>query len=456
MEDYRTLNPATEELLERFPIASAQSVEAALVASAAAAHLWAAEPVAARAALFVALAEKLESNEESFARLITTEMGKPLGQSRAEVQKCATGCRYFAEHVPQQIAPEERQAGEGRSVVRFDPLGSLLAIMPWNFPFWQLFRFAGPAMIAGNTVILKHAPSTPGCAVALDGLFRDCGAPSGVFQALFVSNETAGRIIADERIRGVTLTGSPRAGRAVAEAAGHALKKAVLELGGSDPFIVLDDADIDAAAREGAAARCMNNGQTCIAAKRFLVDRRVMPRFRAQFVEAMRSRQLGDPCDSRTENGPMAREDLRTGLARQVERAVAAGGKLLTGGTAPPRTGYYYEPTVIEGLDPSAAVAREEMFGPVALLYTFASEQELVRLANGTPYGLGASIWTSDPSRGEALAPKIDAGNVFVNEQVKSDPRLPFGGVKDSGFGRELSIEGAREFVNVKTVRSPR
>lgn len=452
MEQYRSIDPASGTLLESFEIADSAEIERRLGEAATGFERWRRAPMAARAALLAKVGELLERDKEPLARLITTEMGKPIAQSVSEIEKCAWGCRYFAERGPALLEPEDRSFGNRRAILHFDPLGPLLAIMPWNFPFWQLFRFACPSILAGNTVVMKHAPSTPRCARAIDRLFQEAHAPAGVFTSLFLSNSQSAKVIADPRIRGVTLTGSTRAGRAVAEAAGRVIKKVVLELGGSDPFIVLEDADIDRVAGEAAAARCLNNGQSCISSKRFIVEDSIYERFRSAFVDRMKARRLGDPHDPATENGPMARDDLRTELAAQVDAAVAAGGTVLCGGLAPSRPGYYFEPTVIEGVGPEQPIASEELFGPVALLFRYHSLEELARIANGTPYGLGASIWTADPVRGEAIAAAIDAGNVFINDGVKSFPELPFGGVKDSGFGRELAVEGCREFTNLKVV----
>jgi succinate-semialdehyde dehydrogenase/glutarate-semialdehyde dehydrogenase len=336
--------------------------------------------------------------------------------------------------------------------VRPEPLGPILAIMPWNFPLWQVFRFAAPALAVGNVGLLKHAPSTPGCALAIEKLLAEAGAPEGVFQSLFLSNEQAARVIEHDAVRGVTLTGSTRAGREVASAAGRALKPLVLELGGSDPFLVFADADLREATRVGVTSRCLNSGQSCIAAKRFLVERSVLDRFLEGFVAAMEAKPVGDPTASGVEIGPLARADLRDRLARQVEAALDQGARALCGGRVPEGEGFFYPPTVLTGLAPDTPAAQEELFGPVAVVYPFETEQQALEIANGTPYGLGASLWTSDRRRMERLIPEITAGSVFVNGLVKSDPRLPFGGVKDSGFGRELAREGLLEFTNIKTV----
>lgn len=452
MEKYQTVDPTSEKLVESFAIADGTSIERHLSEAVQGFKLWRERSFSERAELLNRVADGLERHKSDLAALITLEMGKPLSQAIGEVEKCALGSRYFASQAPGLLQTENRSFDDRKASVRFDPLGPLFAIMPWNFPFWQLFRFAAPSLMAGNTIIMKHAPNTPQCALAIERLFTDAGAPVGVFSSLFLSNAQSADVVADSRIRGVTLTGSTRAGRAIGEAAGRAIKKVVLELGGSDPFIVLDDADIDRVASEASAARCFNNGQTCIAAKRFIVHASVYNRFRDAFVDKMKQRRLGDPRQPTTDNGPLARGDLREELSRQVGSAIAAGAKALCGGKPAPGPGYYYLPTVLDGLSPQLPIAAEELFGPVAMLFPYRGEAELLEIANGTPYGLGASIWTADPERGEKLAVNIDAGNVFINEIVKSSPQLPFGGVKDSGYGRELAAEGCREFTNVKAI----
>jgi succinate-semialdehyde dehydrogenase/glutarate-semialdehyde dehydrogenase len=324
--------------------------------------------------------------------------------------------------------------------------------MPWNFPFWQFYRFAAPALAAGNTILLKHSPNTPQCALAIEYLMRRAGFPPGVVQNLFLTNEQASAVISDSRVRGVTLTGSTRAGKEVARTAGQSLKPAVMELGGSDPFVVFDDADLVAAARVGAEARCLNNGQSCIASKRFVVQRKVADEFGQRFVSSMEARRVGDPTRPETEIGPLAREDLRDTLVRQVERTISSGASVLCGGVPDAGTGYFFAPTVLAEVPAGSPAAEEELFGPVATLTVFDDDEEAIEIANSTRYGLGASLWTSDGDRARRLIPEIEAGSVFVNGMVKSDPRLPFGGVKESGFGRELSREGLLEFVNLKTV----
>jgi succinate-semialdehyde dehydrogenase/glutarate-semialdehyde dehydrogenase len=406
----------------------------------------------ARAALFHAAGRLLRERKSRYARTMALEMGKPLPQGEAEADKCALACDYYAEHAAALLAPSERQTEASRSYVRFDPLGPVLAVMPWNYPFWQVFRFAAPALMAGNVGILKHAPNVSRCALEIEALFRDAGFPVGVFQAIFVEPDVVARVIADDRVRAVTLTGSPRAGGSVAERAGRHLKKTVLELGGSDPFIVLADADIAAAARAAAEARLVNSGQSCIAAKRFIVVAAVADRFLEAFGAELERRKVGDPLQPGTEVGPQARIDLRASLHRQVEESVARGARLVFGGRVPEGPGAFYPPTLLTAVGPGMPAFDEETFGPVAAVIRARDEADALRLANASAYGLGASLWTGDRKRAERLAAELDAGCVFINAIVKSDPRLPFGGIKRSGYGRELSEFGLREFVNIKGV----
>ena len=450
---YRTLNPSNAELLEEFPSHSDSELERCLVSAAAAWGRWKVSALKQRSELLESVSTQLHARSREFAELIAREMGKPLAQGIAEVEKCASGCSFFAEHSAAVLAPELRSGLSGSGEVRFDPLGPILAIMPWNFPFWQVFRFAAPALMAGNVVLLKHSPNTPGCAQAIAELFEHAGFGADLFQNIRITNDQAARVIADARVRAVTLTGSGRAGRAVAIAAGAALKPAVLELGGSDPFIVFSDADLDHAAGEGVSSRCFNNGQTCISAKRFLVERSISGQFVERFVEGMKARRVGTPLDEGTQNGPLAREDIRAMLQSQVDKSVAAGAKLLCGGSEPDGVGYFYPPTVLAEVRPGQVAFDEELFGPVAAITVFDSEPEALALANNSKYGLAASVWTKDDERLARLIPQLDVGAVFVNETVKSDPALPFGGVKESGFGRELGLEGIRQFTNIKTVK---
>jgi succinate-semialdehyde dehydrogenase/glutarate-semialdehyde dehydrogenase len=379
-------------------------------------------------------------------------MGKTIASAEAEVDKCAWGCEFYAEHAQRYLADELVVTDATKSFVRYDPLGPVLAVMPWNFPFWQVFRFAAPALMAGNVAILKHAANVPGCAVAIEEVFRKAGFPAGVMTTLLVSSDRVQSLIEHPAIRAITLTGSDRAGESVAAAAGKQLKKTVLELGGSDPFIVLADADPAAVAGQAAKARTINSGQSCIAAKRFIVDEAIADRFENAFAEQMKNLQVGDPLDRATEVGPLAREDLVDSLDEQVRRTISAGAKLLAGGQRLSRKGYFYAPTVLANVEPGMPAFDEETFGPVAAITRATDEAHAIELANRSPFGLAASIWTGDPARGEALAAQIESGAVFVNEISKSDPRLPFGGVKRSGYGRELAEFGIREFVNIKTI----
>ncbi len=449
-----TVNPATGDHLASFDEHDSAEVDRRLGASWDAFVDWRTTGFGERADLLRRLAAGLEERREDLARLMVAEMGKPITGARAEVDKCAWVCRYEADHGEQHLAPDVVDVGDDarKALVRFDPLGPLLAIMPWNFPFWQLFRAAAPTLMAGNTVVLKHASNVPGCAMAIEELFRTVGAPEGLFQALLVDGRTAAGTIADDRIRAVTLTGSVPAGRAVAAAAGEALKPVVLELGGSDAFVVLADADLDRAAEVGATSRMINNGQSCIAAKRFIVVDDVADEFTQRLVDRIGVMTVGDPMDDATEVGPLARSDLRDDLHDQVRRTVDAGATVAIGGEVLDRPGWFYAPTVLVDVAPDAPAGSEETFGPAAAVIRVRDEDEAIRVANDSDFGLGASLWTQDRERGEELAARVEAGCVFVNQLVKSDPRVPFGGVKDSGHGRELGAYGIREFVNAKTV----
>jgi succinate-semialdehyde dehydrogenase/glutarate-semialdehyde dehydrogenase len=448
----RLINPATEEVIGDVPDHDEAEVERRLRRATEAYASWRTTPMAERRRLMHAAAGALRRHAADFARLMTTEMGKPIVAAEQEVEKCAACCDYFADHAEDMLARRDVGSDAQRSYVRFDPIGAVLAIMPWNFPFWQVIRFAAPGLMAGNVGVLKHAPNVPGCALALERVFREAGFPDGAFTPLLLPNDRAEAVIRHPAIRAVTLTGSDRAGKAVAATAGSVLKKTVLELGGSDPFIVLRDADVDAVAKEAAKARCINSGQSCIAAKRFIVDETIADRFEQAMAGAMAAMRVGDPLDRATDVGPLARLDLLENLDRQVRASTAAGAKLLTGGRRLDRKGYFYPPTVLAGVRPGMPAFDEETFGPVAAVIRATDPAEAVRLANASYYGLGSSIWTADPARAEALAADLDAGCVFVNGIVKSDPRLPFGGVKDSGYGRELSAFGIHEFTNIKTV----
>ncbi|MDZ4701357.1 MAG: NAD-dependent succinate-semialdehyde dehydrogenase [Rhodothermales bacterium] len=449
---YTSLNPATGHVIATMSCQGPDAVEDALVRATATYAIHQYDSFATRGALFEELAELLERRLEALAALIVSEVGKPIRQARGEVRKCASACRYYAAHAEAFLANETVATEARTSYVAFDPLGTILAIMPWNFPFWQLFRFAAPALMAGNVAILKHATNVPRCADAIAGLFRDAGFPAGFMQNLYVEHEAVEALIADPRIQAVTLTGSSRAGRSVAALAGQALKKVVLELGGSDAFIVLADADLEAAVEAAVASRMQNNGQSCIAAKRFILDRSIADAFLEAFVARVEALQVGDPMAETTDIGPMARADLRDTLHEQVLRTVQEGGRLITGGKALAGPGFYYAPTVIGDVEPEMTAFQEELFGPVAAVSVVQDVDEAIYFANRSRFGLGGTLFTRDRARGEMLARQLQAGCTFVNAMVRSDPRLPFGGVKESGIGRELSHFGMREFVNIKSV----
>jgi succinate-semialdehyde dehydrogenase/glutarate-semialdehyde dehydrogenase len=445
-------NPATGALVTNCKEHDGREVAQRLTAATTAFPAWRELGFPARAQLLRAAARELRTHRDEYARLVTEEMGKPIAQAEAEIEKCAWGCEYYAEHGERFLAPEVIATDAARSLVRYEPMGAVFAVMPWNFPFWQVCRFAAPALMAGNVGLLKHASNVPRCALALEELFRAAGFPAGVFSTLLVSARAAESVIPHPAIAAVTLTGSEAAGMAVAAAAGQALKKVVLELGGSDPFVVLADADLEAAATTAVEARMVNNGQSCIAAKRFIAVEAVADEFETRFAEKIAALKVGDPMDRTTQVGPLARADLVRDLDNQVKASVAAGAKAVVGGGPLPGRGHYFAPTLLTGVRPGMPVFDQETFGPVAALIRARDEAEAVALANRTSYGLGASLWTRDVARGEAIAARIEAGLVFVNGMVKSDPRLPFGGVKRSGHGRELGALGIREFVNAKTV----
>jgi len=448
----RAINPATEELIRDYPEHDSAEVRRRLDRAESAFAGWRRTSFAERTALMRRAAEVLHRGAATFARTMTEEMGKPIAAAEAEVEKCAGVCDFYAQNAERFLAPETIRSDASLSFVRYDPLGPVLAVMPWNFPFWQVFRFAAPALMAGNVGLLKHASNVPGSALAIEEVFRRAGFPEGVFSTLMVSSQAVESIIADPAVRAVTLTGSEPAGVAVASRAGAVLKKTVLELGGSDPFIVLADADPVQVAVQAAKARTINTGQSCIAAKRFIVEEAVCVKFETALAAEMSRLKVGDPLDRGNDLGPLAREDLLDELDRQVRCSLEAGARLLTGGKRLPRKGYFYAPTVLTGVEPGMSVFDEETFGPVAAVVRARDADHAVELANRSSFGLGASIWTGAAHRGQALAAWIEAGSVFVNGMVKSDPRLPFGGVKRSGYGRELSSAGIREFVNIKTV----
>jgi succinate-semialdehyde dehydrogenase/glutarate-semialdehyde dehydrogenase len=448
----QSINPATQEVLASFEEHSDREVNDVLDRSAETFKQWRKTSFPHRAQLMTRAAQQLRAGAGRLAELITLEMGKPIAQSRAEVEKCAWCCEYFAENAEGFLADIPKASAASESYVAFDPLGPVLAIMPWNFPFWQVFRFAAPGLMAGNVGILKHASNVPQCSLAIEQVFRQAGFPPGAFQSLLVPGSRATGLIDDPRIAAVTLTGSEEAGARVAEASGRALKPAVLELGGSDPYIVLEDADVETAARVAIDARFQNAGQSCIAAKRFIVVDSVADEFEERFRNGIEELVVGDPMDGASKIGPLATDDLVDILEEQVRLSVEAGATIVTGGQRLDRRGYYYAPTLISGVKPGMSVFSEETFGPAAALIRAADADEAVDLANDSRFGLGASLWTRDIDRGKQLARAIESGSVFINGMVASDPRLPFGGVKRSGFGRELSDFGIREFVNIKTV----
>jgi len=446
------VNPATEDVIASFDAFGPEEVEMALAEAHDAFLEWRERPIDERAVPMRALAAILRERSDRYARLATLEMGKPIVEAKAEIEKCAFGAEHFAQNAARYLADEEIRANARRSIVAFQPLGVVLAVMPWNFPFWQVVRFAAPALMAGNAALLKHASNVPQCALAIEEAFRDAGFPPGLLRTVLVSGAAIEPIIADDRIRAVTLTGSSDTGARIAELAGRALKKTVLELGGSDPFIVLADADIAAAAATAVRARNQNNGQSCIAAKRFIVVDSIAADFERRFAKGVEDLVVGDPIEPKTQIGPLARRDLLDTLERQVDASVRGGARVLTGGERVSGKGYFFRPTVLANVTADMPAFREETFGPVAAVVRVRDADEAVRVANDSAYGLGASIWTRDASVGERLARRIESGSVFVNGMVASDPRLPFGGIKRSGYGRELSAYGAREFTNVQTI----
>jgi succinate-semialdehyde dehydrogenase/glutarate-semialdehyde dehydrogenase len=448
----RSIDPATGRELASFPEADQAAVDAALARAWEARHGWRDAGVALRASLLRSVAGVLRADKSRFAALLTSEMGKPIVEAEAEVEKCAWTASWFAENAERLLADEPVDSTGAESYVRFQPLGVILAVMPWNFPFWQAFRAGLPALAAGNVMLLKHSSNVPQSALAIEEVFREAGVPEGVFQTLLIGSAAVERIIADRRVAGVTLTGSDKAGALVAEAAGRELKKTVLELGGSDPFIVLADADLNNAAAVACRARNQNNGQSCIAAKRFIVEDSVADDFEQRFVSAVAALKVGNPMDRANQVGPLAREDLVEDLERQVNESVRLGAKTLVGGKRIQGAGYYFEPTVLGGVRDGMPVYHEETFGPVAALIRVKDAEDAVRVANDTDFGLGSNIWTRDVDRAKKLAERVEAGLVFINGMVASDARLPFGGVKRSGYGRELSEYGIKEFTNVQTV----
>jgi len=447
-----SINPATGEKLKEFPAFSGSEIETRLKHAEQAFAHHRREPFTRRAELMTAAAALLQQEKDKFARTITLEMGKLLRAAVEEVEKCARGCRYYAENAERFLEDEPAQTNAARSYVCYEPLGPLLAIMPWNFPFWQVFRFAAPALMAGNVGLLKHAANVPQCALAIEQIFCRAGFDKGVFQTLLIEANQVETLIVDPRVKAVTLTGSEKAGSAVASTAGREIKKSVLELGGSDPFIVMPSADFKTAVNTAVKARTINSGQSCIAAKRFFIAEKVYEAFVRELVERMRALKVGDPLDETTEIGPLASEQILNGVHEQVQKSIAAGAKLLTGGNRIHGPGFFYEPTVLIDVPRDAPAFREEVFGPVASIFRVENADNAIELANDSTFGLAASVWTNDLAEQEVFASELETGMVFINAMVASDPRLPFGGVKRSGFGRELGAHGIREFTNAKTI----
>jgi succinate-semialdehyde dehydrogenase/glutarate-semialdehyde dehydrogenase len=448
----KSVNPATGEAIKEYPEADDGAVDAAIGRSAAAFAAYRRTDFASRAGWLREAAVILDAEKNALARLMVEEMGKPRKAAVAEIEKCAGGCCFYADHGAGFLADEGVETDAAKSYVRYLPLGPVLAVMPWNFPFWQVFRFAAPALMAGNTALLKHASNVPGCALAIEGIFTRAGFPDGVFQSLLVGSSTVASILEDPRIVAATLTGSDVAGARVAAGAGRAIKKTVLELGGSDPFIVMPSADLDRAIEVGVSARTVNNGQSCIAAKRFIVHGAVYDAFESRFVQQLGSLRVGDPMDDATDIGPLATPDILAQVEAQVASTLEAGARLLTGGRREDRAGNYYPPTALADIPKGSPAYREEIFGPVALLFKVEDIDGAIALANDNPFGLASSVWTSDEDERRRFIDEIEAGQTFVNAMVASDPRLPFGGIKRSGYGRELGVLGIREFVNIKTV----
>jgi succinate-semialdehyde dehydrogenase/glutarate-semialdehyde dehydrogenase len=445
-------NPTNGQLMARFDAWDARQCEAALSRQQTAFEAWRRQPVPERCDRLRRLGAMLRDRAGELAPLMTREMGKPVREARAEIEKCAWGCEFFADNAPGWLADEIIETDAARSLIAHEPLGIVLAVMPWNFPFWQVFRAAAPLLAAGNVVALKHASNVPQCALAIEELFVAAGFPPDVLRSYFIEGARASQLIADARVRAVTLTGSELAGRAVAALAGQHLKKCVLELGGSDPFVVLEDAGLDAAVAGAISGRFQNSGQSCIAAKRVIVVEAIAEGFVARFRTRVEALVVGDPLDEKTQIGPLARPDLRAQLHGQVENSIAAGAVAITGAGADEKPGCFYTPTILDRVRPGMPAADEEIFGPVAAILRARDEAHALELANATRFGLGGSVWTHDRARGERFARGLACGAAFVNGIVKSDPRLPFGGIKDSGYGRELSRHGLMEFVNLKTI----
>jgi succinate-semialdehyde dehydrogenase / glutarate-semialdehyde dehydrogenase len=447
-----TINPATGEVVKTFEPLSAAQIEQKLQLAVAAFRAHRRTPFAERASKMIRAAEILEKEKDECARLMTLEMGKPLKAAVAEALKCAGGCRYYAENAEKFLADEVVETGAKRSFIRYLPIGPILAVMPWNFPFWQVFRFAAPALMAGNVGLLKHASNVPQCALKIEDILRRAGFAEGVFQTLLIGSGPVDGILNDSRVVAATLTGSEQAGIQVGVSAAKRIKKVVLELGGSDPFIVMPSADLDAAVATAVDARIQNNGQSCIAAKRFIVSEKIADEFESRFVRRMQDLRVGDPFDDKTQLGPLASADAVASLDADVKKSVAAGARVLTGGHPLSGPGNFYAPTVLTDIPKDSPAYREEFFGPVASVFRVKDVDQAIQIANDSRFGLGASAWTNDPAETERFINELDAGMVFLNKMVASDPRLPFGGVKYSGHGRELALQGIREFVNIKTV----
>src|ERR1043166_9675322 len=452
-----SINPATGEVLQNFDSLDSLELEAKLARAAETFRQHRTTSFADRAQKMLGAAEILEDEKQTFARLMTLEMGKPINAAVQEAEKCAWVCRYYAENAERHLADEVVETNATKSFVHFQPIGVVLAVMPWNFPFWQVFRFAAPALMAGNVGLLKHASNVPQCALAIEEIFQRAGFPDGVFQTLLIGSDAVQSVLEDDRVAAATLTGSEPAGRSVASIAGKQIKKTVLELGGSDPFIVMPSADFEEAVATAVKARTINNGQSCIAAKRFIVHEKIYDEFEKRFVKAMKALRVGDPLEASTDIGPLATDQILTDLDEQVRASVAAGAQLLTGGQRSElegdlARGNFYEPTVLAGIPPETPAYRDEIFGPVASLFRVADIDKAIELANATTFGLGAAAWTNDANERERFINEIESGRVFIKGMVASDPRLPFGGVKNSGFGRELSYFGIREFTNIKTI----
>ncbi|HBL14664.1 MAG TPA: NADP-dependent succinic semialdehyde dehydrogenase [Cyanobacteria bacterium UBA11162] len=448
-----TINPATGETIKTFEPLNSESIEAKLTLAQRAFESYRKTPMTQRSQWLNAAADILERDKVSFGKIMTLEMGKTLKSAIAEVEKCALVCRYYAEHAPEFLADVPATTDASKSFVRYQPLGLILAVMPWNFPFWQVFRFAAPALMAGNVGLLKHASNVPQCALAIEEILAQAGFPEGVFQTLLIGANQVKAVVSDPRVKAATLTGSEPAGASLAATAGEQLKKTVLELGGSDPFIVLESADLDAAVSTAVTARLINNGQSCIAAKRFIVVDAIADEFERRLVEKYQVLKVGDPMDENTDVGPLATPGILEDLDKLVQICIEKGSKVLIGGKPlSDRPGNFYPPTILSNFPPGTPADDEEFFGPVALLFRVKDMEEAIAKANSTSFGLGASAWTTNEGEAERLIEEIEAGAVFINGMVKSDPRLPFGGIKRSGYGRELAIQGIHEFVNVKTV----